>query len=66
MTDFTPVPPGTGAAAALALRGSDPDVIYTPASNFSNTVGVSMGQRNGAADQMLLQYSSSCVPLATA
>ena len=63
MTDFTPVPPCTAAAAALTLRGSNPDIAYAPASNFANPVGVSMGQRNGVAGQMLLQYSSSCIPM---
>eukprot|EP00966_Prymnesium_polylepis_P042253 981683-Prymnesium_polylepis.1 len=61
MTTFTPVPPGTPAAAALNMRGADPDVLYAIGSDFQTSVGYVIGERNAlVGGQRVVQYSSAC------
>ena len=47
--NFTAVPPGTPAAAALALRGGDPDLEFPTAHAYERALGVAHGTRNAAA-----------------
>ena len=54
MTDFTPVPAGTPAAAALVLRGPDPDILSVAGTNFQVMVSANCGERVGpVANQRL-------------
>ena len=43
--DFAPVPPGTGAMAALHMRGADPDLIYGNASDIHTMYSGAVGAR---------------------
>ena len=48
---FAPVPAGTAAPAALALRGADPDVEYPVGSPYDNMRSVSHNATNAVATQ---------------
>ena len=47
--DFVPVPAGTADAAALTLRGSDPDIVFAQTSGFNTTLGDALAAQPGAA-----------------
>ena len=64
MTTFTPVPLGTPAAAALNLRGTDPDVLYVVGTDFQTSLGCVIGERTAVGGQRVVQYSSSCGAMA--
>ena len=51
MADFTPVPAGTPAAAALVLRGPDPDIVSVVGTNFQIMVSANCGERPWAIGQ---------------
>ena len=56
--DFTPVPAGTAPAAALTLRGPDPDLVYLVADPMHTVLSDAFHARNGvAANQRLARYS---------
>ena len=56
--DFAPVPPGTAPAAALALRGSDPDLLFAAADSFDVTLSAALHARPGVlANQKAIPYS---------
>ena len=61
MADFTPVPAGTPAAAALVLRGPDPDIVSVVGTNFQVMVSANCGERPGPlANKRLVAYSTTC------
>ena len=47
--DFSAVPAGTAAPAALALRGADHDVEFAVASRFNSILGDAVNATNAAA-----------------
>ena len=58
--DFTPVPPGTAPAAAVLLRGPDPDVTVATGDEFDVVLGAAVGSRNApVAGQRLTPYSAA-------
>ena len=57
--NFPPVPPGTDAAAALGLRGPDPDVTVATADTFITTLGHALNARPGpVANTTLAKWSA--------
>ena len=64
MSTFTRVPAGTPAAAALTLRGADPDVLYAVGTDLQTSIGYVIGERNAMAGQRVVQYSSTCGAMA--
>ena len=58
--DFSPVPPGTLPAVALAMRGADPDLVVAAGDSFVTTLtaDASINIRDGAApNEKLFLYS---------
>ena len=57
--DFTAVPAGTAAPAALVLRGADHDVEFAVASRFNSILGDAVNAANaaGVANAKAAPYS---------
>merc|ERR1711865_45166 len=56
--DFVPVPAGTAPAAALALRGADPDVDMAANDSYATVLGNASLARNQAGGRKRLCYSN--------
>ena len=56
--DFAPVPPGTAPAAALVMRGPDPDLIFAVGDPFDVSLSAALYARPGVlANQKAAPYS---------
>ena len=60
MADFAAVQPGTAPAAALVLRGPDPDIVSAVGTNFQAVVSSNCGERAGrvANQRVVVAYST--------